>query len=61
MATTGNEKGTTSDQGIVGASDVIGQVNRHWNVSGTAVLAAWGVAMFASVGDKCGERCFRIG
>lgn len=40
---------TPNDHGLVGASDVIAQANRHWNVSGTAVLAAWGVAVFASV------------
>lgn len=40
----------TSGSGpVVGASDVVAQSAEHWNVSGTSVLVAWGLAVFGGV------------
>jgi hypothetical protein len=34
---------------VVEASDVVAQTTKHWNVSGTSVLVAWGLSVAGGV------------
>lgn len=43
------ETSAGTNEPVVGASDVIAQSNKHWNVSGTSVLVAWGLAITGGV------------
>jgi hypothetical protein len=37
---------------VVAASDVVAQRDKQWNVSGTSVLVAWGLAVSGGVSHR---------
>jgi len=45
MAATQTSATDASGGAVVAASDVVAQRDKQWNVSGTSVLVAWGLAV----------------